>query len=408
MQDKAKHDGHGSYAGGYAGAKHSGARILIVDDQEANLRLLQAILKWAGYTDIVATADSREVFHICDELQPDLILLDLMMPYLDGFQVMQQLTSRLTDVGYLPILVLTADVTPEAKQQALSLGAKDFLTKPFDRNEVLLRIDNLLDTRFLYLQLQGQNQVLEKSVQERTQELEQAQFEVLERLTIAAEYRDDETGQHTRRVGYVSTLLARASGLSEYEVELIERVAPLHDVGKIGIPDDILLKSAKLTAYEFEVMKTHTIIGARILSGGHSNMVKMAQTIALTHHERWDGTGYPHGLRGASIPRVGRIVALADTFDALTHKRPYKEPWPIDRAVAEIERQSGKQFDPHLVEVFLQLGVQTLTPPADTVPQLSEPGVANLDDFLHQTLWRSATGPLVRSGKHATHVLRSE
>ncbi|MDQ3707387.1 MAG: response regulator [Chloroflexota bacterium] len=381
MQGKVAHSERSIYAK---------AKILIVDDQEANLRLLQAILSKAGYTHIVVTADSREVSQICDMLQPDLILLDLTMPYLDGFQVMQQLTPTFTGGTYLPILVLTTDIAPEAKRQALALGAKDFLTKPLDDVEVLLRINNLLETRFLYLELQGRNEALEEQMLERTRELEQAQFEILERLTVAAEYRDDETGQHTRRVGYLSTLLARASGLPQHEVELIERVAPLHDLGKIGIPDDILLKPAKLTPYEFEVMKTHTIIGARILSGGHSDMVKMAQTIALTHHECWDGTGYPHRLQGESIPRVGRIVALADTFDALTHKRPYKDAWPLDKAVEEIRGQRGKQFDPQLVDIFLGIDVQTLTPPEDTPAGLSGPGFTSLPDFLHScvaTTW---------------------
>ncbi|HEX8597618.1 MAG TPA: HD domain-containing phosphohydrolase [Chloroflexia bacterium] len=384
MQDKVAH----KYRSIYAEAK-----ILIVDDQEANLRLLQAILSGAGYTNIVVTADSREVSQICAMLQPDLILLDLMMPYLDGFQVMRQLAPTFPNGTYLPILVLTADVAPEARKQALSLGAKDFLTKPLDHVEVLLRINNLLETRFLYLELQGQNEALEKKMQERTSELEQAQFEILERLTVAAEYRDDETGQHTRRVGYLSTLLARASGLPQQEAELIERVAPLHDLGKIGIPDDVLLKPAKLTPYEFEVMKTHTIIGARILSGGHSDMVKMAQTIALTHHERWDGTGYPHRLQGESIPKVGRIVALADTFDALTHKRPYKDAWPVDEAIEEVRRQRAKQFDPHLVDIFLHMDVQTLKPPVDTLADLSGPGFTSLPDFLHSCIATTWAGP---------------
>lgn len=387
---------------------YADARILVVDDQDANLRLLRGILKREGYVNVVITADSRDVADICVAFRPDLILLDLMMPDLDGFQVMQQLTPTIPNGSYLPILVLTADISPETKMRALSLGAKDFLTKPFDHTEVLLRIKNLLETRFLYQQLHDQNQILEERVLERTQQLEQAQFEILERLTVASEYRDDDTGQHTRRVGYVSSLLARASGTPQHGVDLIERIAPLHDIGKIGISDDILLKPARLTAYEFEVMKTHTIIGARILSGGHSDMVKMAQTIALTHHERWDGLGYPHKLEGVSIPEVGRIVALADTFDALTHHRPYKEAWPFDRAVEEIERQSGKQFDPHLVDIFLQMDAQTLAPPPSSLPKLPGSDLANLDDFLHASLWRSATEPLNVNDWRATRVLNSD
>ena len=399
MLDKAEPGGANSY---------SDARILVVDDQEANLHLLQGILVSGGHENVVTTADSRKVADIYVAFQPDLILLDLMMPHMDGFEVMQQLATIVPGGSYLPILVLTADVSPETKRRALSVGAKDFLTKPFDHAEVLLRIKNMLETRFLYLQLEGQNRVLEERVQERTKELEQAQFEILDRLTVASEYRDDDTGQHTRRVGYVSALLAGASGLPQYAVELIERIAPLHDIGKIGISDNILLKPAKLTEFEFEVMKTHTIIGARILSGGHSDMVKMAQTIALTHHERWDGQGYPHKLAGVAIPEVGRIVALADTFDALTHRRPYKEAWPFEMAVEEIERQSGKQFDPHLVDVFLTMDAETLTPPADSLPKLPGPDLANLTDFLHQALWRSATEPLTISDWRATQILSTE
>lgn len=383
------------------------ARILLVDDQDLNLRLLQSILRKAGYENIMSSADPRDVVQICAAFRPDLILLDLMMPYLDGFQVMEQL-APVPNGSYLPILVLTADVSPEIKTRALSLGAKDFLTKPFDYTEVLLRIKNLLETRFLYQQLQGQNQRLEERVLERTRELEEAQFEILERLTVASEYRDDDTGQHTRRVGYVSSILAKASGVPEYAVGLIERVAPLHDVGKIGISDEILLKPAKLTMYEFEAMKTHTIIGARILSGGHSEMVRMAQTIALTHHERWDGTGYPHKLAGVAIPEVGRIVALADTFDALMHQRPYKEAWPFDKAVEEIRRQSGKQFDPHLVDVFLQMDADTLTPPPSTLLSLPVISSVNLSDFLRQMLWRSSTEPLTLDDWRATRILNSE
>jgi putative two-component system response regulator len=303
----------------------------------------------------VTVCDPREVVSLFAQVQPDLILLDLTMPYMDGFQVMEQLKPLVPDSDYLPILVLTADITAEAKRRALSMGAKDFITKPFNHMEVLLRIKNLLDTRFLHIQLQDQNLILEEKVRSRTLELEQAQVEVLERLAIAAEFRDDATGQHTRRVSHVSALIARALGLCEGQVELIRRAAPLHDVGKIGIPDYILLKPGKLTPAEFDVMKTHTVIGAGILAGGQSELTRMAECIAMTHHERWDGSGYPQGLAGEAIPMTGRIVALADVFDALTHERPYKKAWPVDEALAEIERQSGRQFDPRVVEAFLEL-----------------------------------------------------
>jgi putative two-component system response regulator len=333
------------------------ARILVADDQEANVRLLEGILRRVGYMNVSSTTDPRKVIPLYAELQPDLILLDLVMPHMDGFHIMEQLQATAELGTYLPILVLTADITQEAKQRALSTGAKDFVTKPFDHAEVLLRIKNLLETRLLHNRLRDQNEILAEKVRERTAELEESRLEILKRLAIAAEYRDDDSGQHTQRVGHLSGLLARALKLPEELVDLVHEAAPLHDVGKIGIPDSILLKPGKLSADEFEVMKTHTVIGARILSGGHSDSIRMAAQIALSHHERWDGSGYPHGLAGEAIPIEGRIVAVVDVFDALTHVRPYKTAWPVDRALAEIRRQKGNQFDQCVVEAFLAMNL---------------------------------------------------
>jgi len=268
--------------------------------------------------------------------------------------VMKQLRACIAPVDFLPILVLTADITPEAKRRALAEGALDFLTKPFDATEVVLRIKNLLRTRALHLQLQGQNQLLDQKVRERTDELEETQIEILERLALASEYRDDDTGEHTRRVGKTAAQIAEALGWSAGEVELMRRAAPLHDVGKIGIPDSILLKPGKLTAEEFEQMKTHTTMGAKILSGGHFPLLQLAEQIALTHHERWDGTGYL-GFQEEAIPIAGRIVTVADVFDALTSERPYKKAWPVSEAIEEIKRQRGRQFDPRVVAAFLKV-----------------------------------------------------
>jgi putative two-component system response regulator len=329
-------------------------KILIVDDEEANVALLEELLLNAGYLNLISTTDPRQVLPLFLDFQPDLILLDLQMPYLDGHALMRQLGPRIPPGSYLPILVLTADLSPEAKQRALSLSAKDFVNKPFDRAEVLLRIRNLLETRLLYLQVQNQKELLESRVAERTQELQDAQTEILERLARAAEFRDDNTGQHTRRMGETSALIARVLGQPDPWVELMRRAAPLHDLGKIGIPDSILLKPGKLTAEEFEVMKTHTVIGSSILSGSRSPALQMAEVIALTHHERWDGTGYAR-LKGETIPLEGRIVAVADVFDALTHVRPYKPAWPTDEALQEIAHQSGRHFDPRIVEAFMQI-----------------------------------------------------
>jgi putative two-component system response regulator len=283
--------------------------------------------------------------------RPDLVLLDLHMPHMDGLAVLDQL-NEIVEASYLPILMLTGDISPEARRDALSRGAKDFINKPFDSDEVLLRIRTLLETRFLYLQIQNHNQMLEAKVRERTRELESAQIEIIERLARAAEFRDDNTGQHTERVGQMAALLAKEMGLPDSQVALIRRAAPLHDVGKIGVPDAILLKLGRLTDQEFAVVKTHTVIGARILGGSRFPILRLAEEIAFNHHERWDGDGYA-GIARDAIPLAGRIVTVADVFDALTQKRPYKSAWPVDQAVAEIDRQRGRQFDPLLVDTFL-------------------------------------------------------
>jgi putative two-component system response regulator len=335
------------------------ARILIIDDEPANVDVLKRVLDRAGFNRVESTNDPREACSMYVRLRPDLILLDLHMPDMDGLAVMDQL-NEIAEASYLPILMLTGDMTQEARREALSRGAKDFVNKPFHTDEVLLRIRTLLETRFLYLQIQSQNQMLEAKVRERTRELEAAQIEIIERLARAAEFRDDNTGQHTERVGQMAALIARQIGMPDAQVSLIRRAAPLHDVGKIGIPDAVLLKLGKLTPDEFQLVKTHTTIGARILSGSRFSLLRLAEEIALTHHERWDGSGY-EGLAGDAIPLAGRIVAVADVFDALTQKRPYKAAWPVDDAIAEMERQRGRQFDPALIDAFLRI-IETREP----------------------------------------------
>lgn len=331
----------------------SSATILAVDDEEANLELLRRILEPQGYTNVHVTTDPREVIDRLDELEPDLVLLDLKMPGIDGYELLEHVRARTSDGGYLPVLVLTSDHTPEARRRALAGGAKDFLTKPLSPAEVRLRVRNLLETRFLYGQLEEHNHRLEDRVRERTRELEAARLDILHRLARAAEYRDDETGEHTRRVGRMAGRIARALGLPAEQVERIETVAPLHDLGKIGIPDRILMSPGRLSPADFEIMKTHTIIGWKLLQDSEFPPMRTAAEIARSHHEHWDGGGYPDGLAGADIPLVGRIVALADTFDALTHRRPYKSAWTLDAAVAEIEAHRGGQFDPDVVDAFL-------------------------------------------------------
>ena len=337
------------------------ARILIVDDEAPTVEVLRRLLQRAGFARIKTTTDPREAAKLYVDFRPDLILLDLHMPQMDGLAVMDEL-NQIAEATFLPIVILTGDLSPEARRDALSRGAKDFVHKPFNTDEVLLRIGTLLETRFLYLQIQTQNQVLEAKVRERTRELEGAQFEILERLAKAAEFRDDHTGHHTERVGQMAALIAQQTGLPEAQVALIRRAAPLHDVGKIGVPDSILLKLGKLTHDEFTVVKTHTAIGARILSGSRFPILRLAEEIAFSHHERWDGSGYA-GIPRDAIPLSGRIVAIADVFDALTQNRPYKEAWPVDRAVAEISDQRGRQFDATLVDAFLRIIEQRELPP---------------------------------------------
>jgi putative two-component system response regulator len=234
------------------------------------------------------------------------------------------------------------------------MGARDFLTKPFDPSEVLLRVKNLLETRALHLELRGHNEALEERVRDRTKMLEGAQAEILDRLAIAANYRDDTSGEHSRGVGELSAAIARAAGLSVSDAELYRRAAALHDVGKLALPDSILLKPGPLTEEEYEIVKTHTTVGTRILSGGSFPLLRLAEEIALTHHERWDGSGYA-GLAGDGIPLAGRIVAIAEVFDTLIHDRPYKAAWPRAEAVEEIRSGSGVRYDPGLVDAFMQV-----------------------------------------------------
>ena len=331
------------------------ARILIVDDEPANVRLIERILRGDGFHHLVSTTDPTEVLTLFAREKPDLILLDLWMPEKDGFQVLEDLMPWIPQDTYLPILVLTGDTASEVKSRALAGGAKDFLTKPFSPSEVMLRIRNLLETRMLHLRLEVHNHLLEDMVRERTRDLHQARFEILERLARAAEYRDDQTGEHTRRVGEMAGRLAARIGAPAEHVELIRRAAPLHDVGKIGIPDGVLLKPGRLSSKELDLMRQHCLIGANLLSGSGVPLLDVAATIALTHHERWDGTGYPEGLAGDAIPLSGRVVAVVDVFDALIHERPYKAAFTVEEAMEELRQGRGSHFDPTVVDAFLEM-----------------------------------------------------
>ncbi|MBC8288151.1 MAG: response regulator [Nitrospinae bacterium] len=330
------------------------AKILIVDDEQANILLLEDVLENEGYTNFTSTQDPRKALDMYKEIRPDLVMLDLNMPHLDGFQVMEQLKEVEKD-SYAPILILTAQSDRNIRLSALAAGGRDFIEKPFDITEVTHRISNMLEIRLLHNQVRDQNLILEEKVNVRTHELEITRQEAVLRLGRAAEYRDNETGMHVIRMSRLSEKLAREIGLTDQECQLILQASPMHDVGKIGVPDEILLKPGKLNEKEWKIMKMHPEIGAEILSGSHSTLMQMAETIALTHQERWDGSGYPHGLKGEEIPLVGRIVAIGDVFDALTSKRYYKEAFSIDKSMQILEEGSGKDFEPRLIDAFKQV-----------------------------------------------------
>jgi putative two-component system response regulator len=327
------------------------SRVVIIDDEPSNVVLLERILAWGEFHNFRSFCDPVEALRACTIELPDLVLLDLNMPVMDGFQVLSALRQT-AGSQYLPIVVLTADVNSQTRTRALTLGASDFLTKPGEATEIVLRVRNLLETKLLHRQLKQHNCELDALVRKRTGDLDKARLEALERLARAAEFRDDDTGQHANRVGTVSAQIARTLGESDTEAAVIELAAPLHDIGKIGIPDSILLKPGKLTPEEFDVMKTHTTIGAKILGGSDSPVLKEATAIALNHHEKWNGAGYPNGIPGEQIPLSGRIVAVADVFDALTHERPYKRAWTQEAAIEHIQRLSGLEFDPAVVAAF--------------------------------------------------------
>jgi cyclic di-GMP phosphodiesterase len=346
------------------------SKILIVDDELSVVTALRRILTRHGIRQIWSTCEPRQARQLFTDVRPDLVVLDLRMPEWDGFKVLAQLNELIPAESYLPVLVLTGDTSPEAKREALALGAKDFLPKPFDVVEVTLRIRHLLEARLLHLRLADQNLALEQRVRERTRQCAKAQIEMLQRLAAAGEARDDDTGQHTQRVGTLASRLALAAGLSPRQVSLIRQAAPLHDIGKVHVPDSVLLKPGKLSPEEFEVIKQHTIVGANILAGGHSEVVRMAERIARSHHERWDGTGYLEGLKGEAIPVEARIVAVVDVFDALSHDRPYRPAWSFDRIVEHLRKGRCRQFDPDLCDLFLNRVARAHDPSAGSEPPM--------------------------------------
>ena len=333
----------------------SAAKILIVDDEPTSIRLLTKILSDAGYSNIKSTRDPNKVQKLYSDFQPDLLVLDLHMPHMEGFKIMEQLKKIHGEDDYLPILVISQERNRVIQFSALEAGAKDFLVKPYDSIEVLLRIRNFLEIRLLHQKMSDNNLVLEKKIQERTEQLYKTQKDVIQLLSRAVEYRDSETGAHTMRMSQYALHLSEAVGLSPIECEIMSIASSLHDIGKIGIPDSILQKPGKLTPEEWTIMKTHTTIGAELLSGSDSKFLQLGEKIALSHHEKWDGSGYPKGIKGEKIPLSGRICGLCDVFDALTSKRPYKKAWPANDALDEIKKGSGSHFDPAIVDCFFRI-----------------------------------------------------
>ncbi|MGH2774980.1 MAG: HD domain-containing phosphohydrolase [Actinomycetota bacterium] len=359
----------GDRAGAPGAPGFSDARILVVDDQSINLRFAASVLRQAGYTNFETIGDPRDVVPNVQSGGADLILCDLHMPRLDGYGVMKALEDVIPENSYVPIVILTADTTIEARQRALSLGAKDFLTKPLDPTEMVLRIANLLETRSLHLRLRAHSDRLEDVVVQRTaalsaalerveamqQDLRLSQEETVKRLSMAAELRDPTSGAHIDRMSQYCMLLAERIGINFERAETIRIASQMHDVGKIAIPDSILLKPGPLEHSERIEMQRHAEIGQRILAGSRSELMDTAATIAGTHHERVDGQGYPHGLRGEQIPVEGRIAAIADVFDALTSDRVYRPAIPADDALELMTSGAGRHLDAGLLQEFLGL-----------------------------------------------------
>jgi putative two-component system response regulator len=327
------------------------AHIVIIDDEEANVALLARLLERAGFQSITELTDATDLPALLVQSPVDLVITDLHMPGVDGFGVLDMLSPYI-NLERLPVLMITGDGSRDARTQALMRGAKDFLTKPFDSIEVLLRVRNLLENRMLFQDLQKQNRTLLESASGRTRELESTRIEIIERLALAAEYRDDDTGQHNQRVGDLSARLAEAIGWTKEDAGLLRRAAALHDIGKIGIPDALLRKPGHLNDSEMRVMRTHAAIGARILGGSQIPLLQLAETVAISHHERWDGMGYPKALKGEAIPMAGRIVAVADAFDAITSSRPYRTARPARVAMQLLRNESDRHFEGRLVDAF--------------------------------------------------------
>ncbi len=327
--------------------------VLVVDDAQENIDILKSLLS-DRYIVKVATNGRLALKVAFSPKPPDLILLDVMMPEMDGYEVCRLLKAD-PRTRSIPVIFVTARSDVADEEYGFSLGAADYIAKPISPSIVLARVKT-------HLELYDHSRLLEALVAEQTgylvakaHELEETRLEIIRRLGRAAEYRDNETGMHVIRLSHFTKLLAKKIGLTDSEADQIMYASLMHDVGKIGIPDHILLKPGKLTEEEFAIIRTHPGIGAAIIGEHQSELLKLSRLVTLTHHEKWNGSGYPNGLKGEEIPLAGRITAIADVFDALTSERPYKKAWSVDDALALIEGEAGTSFDPALVPHFLAL-----------------------------------------------------
>ena len=326
--------------------------ILIIDDVDSNLMIFSAFTKSIDDTDTYTFNNPVKALNWCRENTPDIVIVDYMMPDLDGIEFSKKF-RELTKNAPIPIIMITAYNEKEIRLEALNAGINDFLGKPVDKIEFIARIKNMLSLRDAQLKIADKAKWLSEEVKKATKIIDERENEIIIRLSKAAEFRDDDTGEHIIRMAHYSHHIAKNLNLPEYEQEMILKAAPMHDVGKIAIPDNILLKPGKLTNEEFEIIMTHTTLGYDILADSDIELLKLSAIIAISHHEKFNGKGYPKGLKGEDIPFIGRITAIADVFDALTSKRPYKEPWSVDKAVDLIKSERGEHFDPKCVDAFL-------------------------------------------------------